>query len=248
MTIPTIDQSQQKAARVVGFAYLFAMGTAVFAEFHVHGRLIVSGNAAQTAQNIMAHQQLWRLGMASNLLCFLTDVALIAALYVILKRVNSSLALFAASLRLVETSFFIAVTLNDFDVLQALSGADYLKTFGGDRLQALAMLSIAAHGDRYNAGLVVFGLGSTVFSYLWFQSHYIPRALAAWGVFSSLLVATGSFALLIFPSFEKVLLPTYFTPIFIFEVTMGFWLLLRGLRPHGLVVSEKRLRNDRVAI
>jgi len=239
MTIPAIDRSQQRAARVVGFAYLFAMGTAIFAEFNVHARLIVAGDAAQTAQNIMAHQQLWRLGMASNLLCFLTDVALIVALYVILKRVNPSLALFAASLRLVESSFFIALTLNDFDVLQALSGADYLKTFGADRLQALAMLSIAAHGDRYNAGLVIFGLGSAVFSYLWFQSRYIPKVLAAWGVFSSLLVEAGSFAILISPGFEKVLLQRHFTPIFLFEVIMGFWLLLRGLRPHGWFVPEK---------
>jgi hypothetical protein len=62
MTISTIDESQRKAARVVGFAYLFAMATAVFAELYVRSRLIVPDNAAETARNIIAHERLWRLG------------------------------------------------------------------------------------------------------------------------------------------------------------------------------------------
>src|SRR6266511_6039761 len=54
MTISAIDESQRKAARVVGFSYLFAMATAVFAELYVRGRLIVPEDAAETARNIMA--------------------------------------------------------------------------------------------------------------------------------------------------------------------------------------------------
>src|SRR5712692_3319615 len=126
MTISTIDESQRKAARVVGFSYLFAMVTAYFAEFFVHARLIVPDNAVETARNIIAHERLWRLGIASYLLCFLTDVALIAALYVILKRVNQNLALFAAFLRVVETSVFVVMMLSSFDALRLLSGADHL--------------------------------------------------------------------------------------------------------------------------
>src|SRR5712692_10568952 len=112
MTTSPIDDSQRRAAKVVGFAYLFALVTANFAEFFVHAHLIVPGNAAETARNIMAHERLWRLGIASNLLCFLTDVALITALYVILKRVNQNLALFAAFLRVVETSVFVVMMLS----------------------------------------------------------------------------------------------------------------------------------------
>lgn len=248
MTPGTIDESQRKAARVVGFTYLFAMATAVFADSYVRGRLIVPDSAAETAQNIMAHEQLWRVGIASNLLCYLTDIALIAALYVILKQVNHNLARFAVFVRLIETSVFAVITLHDFDVLKILSGADYLRILEAGRLQALAMLSISIYGDRYNAGLVIFGLGSAMFSYLWFKSSYIPGALAAWGVFSSLLVATGSFALIVYPSFQKVLLPGYYVPIFVFEVVMGFWLLLKGLRPSGLVESHKQLSTSRVAV
>jgi hypothetical protein len=240
MTISTIDESQRKAARVVGFTYLFAMATAFFAEFYVHENLIVYDNAVETARNIMAHEQLWRLGIASNLLCFFTDVALIAALYVILKRVNQNLALFAAFVRLIETAVLVVVILNDFDVLRLLSGADYLRVFEADRLQALARLSISSYGAGYNVGAMFFGLGSTVFCYLWFKSKYIPRALAALGVFGSLLVATCDFAFIIFPSLAKIVTLVYSSaPIIIFEVTMGFWLLIRGLRPSGIVESVR---------
>ncbi len=55
MIISTIDESQRKAARVAGFTYLFTMAIVVFANFAIHGRLIVAGNAAETARNIMAH-------------------------------------------------------------------------------------------------------------------------------------------------------------------------------------------------
>ena len=83
-----------------------------------------------------------------------------------------------------------------------------------------------------NVGLVFAGLRSTAFCYLWFKSGFIPRALAGWGVFSSFLLATCTFAFIIFPELAKVVTVNYYGgPIFVFELTMGFWLLLKGLRP-----------------
>src|SRR5450759_4398862 len=129
MTIDIIDETQRNAARVVGAAYLCALVPLVFAEFYVRGQLVVSGNAAQTALNIVAHERLFRPGIASNLAVFAIDVALIAALYVVLKPVNSSLALLAVGWGLIETAILVLVTLSDFDVLRILSGAEYLKVF-----------------------------------------------------------------------------------------------------------------------
>ncbi|HEY3620302.1 MAG TPA: DUF4386 domain-containing protein, partial [Candidatus Sulfotelmatobacter sp.] len=95
------------------------------------------------------------IGVASDLTTFITDVVLIAALYVVLKPVNRNLALLAAFWRLVETSIMVVALLNRFDVLRLLSGAP---------------LSIGAYGDGYSVGLMFFGLGSTVFGYLWLKS------------------------------------------------------------------------------
>ncbi|NIP22703.1 MAG: DUF4386 family protein [Phycisphaerae bacterium] len=232
MTISTIDESQRKAARVVGFMYLLFLPFGVFAEFYAFGQLVVYDNAAETARNIMAHERLFRLGIAANLIGFATVVVLITALYVVLKPVNRNFALGAAFFRLIEVSMVVVTTLNDLDVLRALSGADYLRVFEADRLQALARLSIGASGAAYSIGLLFFGIGSSVFCYLWFKSKYIPRALAAWGVLASLWTGACVFASIIFPEFAKVVTVFYYGgPIFFFELTMGFWLLLKGLRP-----------------
>ncbi|MEA2163273.1 MAG: hypothetical protein QOK37_1400 [Thermoanaerobaculia bacterium] len=231
MTIGTIDESQRRAARVVGFAYLFALPPAIFAEFYVRGQLIVSGDAAQTARNIMAHERLFRLGTASNLTVFALDVVLIMALYVVLMPVNRSLALLATGWGLIETATLVFVTLSDFDVLRILSGADYLHAFEANRLQALARLSLSAHFDAYNVGLVLAGLRSTAFCYLWFKSRLIPKELAVWGMAASFLMGASAFLFIIFPELAKVVpVEIYGAPIFFFELTMGFWLLLKGLR------------------
>ncbi len=148
--IPTPDESQRKAAKAVGLSYLLALVPALFAEFYVSDRLIVYDNAAETARNIMANERLFRLGTAANLLVFAIDVVLITALYVVLERVNRNLALLATFYRLIETTMLAVALLNDFNVLRLLSGADYLKVFEADRLQALARLSIGMHGSVYN--------------------------------------------------------------------------------------------------
>jgi hypothetical protein len=231
MTIGTIDESQRKAARVVGFAYLFALPPAIFAEFYVRAHLIAVGDAAQTARNITANERLFRLGTASNLTVFAIDVVLIIALYVVLMPVNRSLALLATGWGMIETATLVFVTLRDFEVLRILSGADYLQAFEASRLQALARLSLSAHADAYNVGLVLAGLRSTAFCYLWFKSRFIPTALAAWGMVASILMGASAFLFIVFPELAKhVSVAFYGAPIFFFELTMGFWLLLKGLR------------------
>jgi hypothetical protein len=238
MKTSTIDNSQRKAAKVVGFAYLFALVPALFAEFYARGHLIVFDNAAQTAQNILEHERLFRLGTASNVIVFAVDIALITSLYVVLKPVNRMLALLAAGWGLIETAILVVVTLNDLDVLRILSGAGYLQAFGVNQLQALARLSISAHDTTYNVGLIFAGLRSTAFCYLWFRSGFIPRVLAAWGMFSSFLMGTFAFSFVIFPGLRKLVpVEVYGGPIFVFELIMGLWLLLKRLRTSEVIKS-----------
>jgi hypothetical protein len=72
------------------------------------------------------------------------------------------------------------------------------------------------------------GLGSTVFSYLWLKSRYIPRALAAWGIFSSLLMAIATLAIMTFPRLSSLGL-TYMMPLGLYELGLGWWLLFKGI-------------------
>jgi hypothetical protein len=227
-----IDDSQRQAAKVVGLSYLLALVGAIFAEFYVRARLVVADDAARTAMNIVTHERLFRLGIASNLAVFAIDVALLSALYVILGPVHRRVALLALGWGLIETTILVFVTLADLDALRILSGAPYLRSFEPDRLQALARLSIGAHGSAYGVGLIFAGLRSTAFCYLWFRSRLIPRVLAAWGMAASALMGAWALSFIVFP-LQTAIVPVglYAGPIFLFELTIGFWLVLKGLRP-----------------
>jgi len=239
MPVYTIAESQRKAARVAGFAYLFTLAPVVFAQFCIQDRLIVGGHVAETARNIMAHETLFRIAIACDLIFCAGVVVLLAALYVILKPVNRSLALLAAFWRMAYVLTWVLMTLNLFDALRLLTGADYLRVFDAERLQALARLSLGVRFDQYYVGLLFYSLASTVCSYLWFKSSYIPKALAAWGVISSVFCATCTFTFIIFPNFAKVVNLWWFdSPMAIFDIATSFWLLFKGLRPSG--VAEAR--------
>ena len=234
-----IEPAQRTAARIVGLAYVLALPPAVFTEFFVLGRLVTS-DAAETARNILAHERLFRLGVASNLSVFVLDVILIAALYVTLKPVHRGLALLALLWRTIETMALVGTTLSDFAVLRLLGGAGYLHALEPERLAALARLALSAHGAAYQVGLIFAGLGSTVFCWLWLKSGYIPKALAAWGIFASAFMGACAFTFIVFPEAEKVVSILYYgTPIFFFELTTGLWLTLRGIRPRVAAARDR---------
>jgi hypothetical protein len=235
MTISPIDDSQRTAAKVAGFAYLFTFATVVYVNFGIHERLIARNNAAETARNILAHERLFRIGIAGDLLYCAGVVVLLTALYVILRPVSRGLALLAAFWRLVWVLMWLVMTLNLFDGLRLLRGADYLRAFEAERLQALAMLYLGTSFDYYYVGLLFGALASTVCGYLWFKSRYIPRALAAFGVISSAFCVACTFVFYIFPNFDKIVNLWWFdSPMGFFDIALSFWLLFRGLRQSGV--------------
>jgi hypothetical protein len=232
MTLSTIDEPQRKAAKVAGFAFLFAMAIVVIANYGINFRLIVPGDAAETARNIMAHETLFRINIACNLIYVVSIVVLLTSLYVLLKPVNRNLALVAAFCRLVFALMWGVTALNALSALRLLGDAAYLPVFNADQLQSLARLHLAASWDAYYIALPFWGLASTVCSCLWFKSRYIPRALAAFGVISSAWCVICAFAFIVFPHFEATVGLSWFdVPMVLFEMTLGIWLLIKGLRP-----------------
>ena len=234
-SISTVDESQRKAAEVAGFTFLFAMAIVVLANYGINFRLIVPGNAAETARNIMAHETLFRINIACNLIYVATVVVLLAALYVILKPVNRNLTLVAAFCRLVFALMWCVTALNTLAALRLLGDAAYLPVFKLDQLQTLARLHIATSYDAYYVGLPFWGFASTVCSYLWFKSGYVPRALAAFGAISSAWCVICAFSFIGFPHFDATVNASWFDlPMVIFEMALGFWLLFKGLSLSGM--------------
>jgi hypothetical protein len=236
MITGTIDKSQRTAAKVAGWSFLFTMIIVVFANYLLLNPLIVRGDAAGTAQNIVAHETQFRIAVTLFLTYSAGVFVLLAALYVILKPVNPGLALVGAIFRLAFASLWLLATLNMLGTLRLLGTSSYLQVFEADRLQALARLYLAATFDDYYVGLPFFGLAATVCAWLWLKSGYVPRALAVFGVISSAWCVFCAFVYLIFPGFAKPVDPYWFdSPMALFELALALWLLFKGLREPAAV-------------
>ena len=230
MTLRTIEPAQRTAAKVAGFLYLFQMATAIFGESYVRGQLIVRGDATRTAQNIIGAERLFRLSIAGDLVTYTTVIVLIWALYVVVRPVDKNLALLAVLFRLAENAVLCVATVNSLVALRLLSGADYLKSFEASQLHSLARLALTAQGLGMNVAFILLGLGSTVFAYLLLKSRYVPKALAAWGIFSSLVLAIVTWAIMVLPRLGDVMGLAYMAPMGIYEVGLGLWLLVKGIQ------------------
>jgi hypothetical protein len=216
-------------ARVAGFIYLVAMALSMFTQVYVPGRIIVSGDAAATARNLVASEGLFRAGVVVDILIFVSDVVIAWAFYELLKPVDDGLARLGAFLRIADAAILSGVTLNGLVSVRLLSGADYLQTIGPEQLQGLARLFMGMRGIGLYIGFVFLGAGSTVFAYVLFKSHYVPRVLAGWGMFASTLLALGSLATLLNPWFAANASMVSMVPMFFFEVPLGLWFLIRGV-------------------
>jgi len=242
----TIENSQRIAAKIAGVSGLLAFPIVVVGDYALLSPLVVPGNAAETARNIVAHQTQVRVALTCFLMYSASVVVLLTALYVILKPVDRILALLGALFRLVFALLWLLAPLNLLGALRLLGTASYLQAFEADRLQALARLRIAANFDDYYVGLPFFGLAATVCAYLWFKSNYIPKGLALFGVISSAWCVICGFLFLIFPHFNKVVNDYWFdSPMALFELVVSFWLLFKGLPPSTTVTIPHDTRDMR---
>jgi len=217
-------------ARVAGFIYLTAMALGIFSQVFILGHIVVPGEAALTARNILASEGLFRWGIVIDVVTFASDVVIGWAFYELLKPVDKSLALLGAFFRMADGAVLAVTTFSALITLRLLSGVDYLHSFEAGQLQALARLFVGARGLGFDVGFVFLGLGSSIFAYLLFQSRYVPQLLAGWGVFSSLALALGSLAVILSPWFAAHAAMTYMVPMFFYEVPLGLWFLIRGVR------------------
>jgi hypothetical protein len=216
-------------ARVVGVIYLAAMALSMFSQVYVPSRLVVPGDVAATARNLVASEGLFRAGIVIDVLVFLSDVVLAWALYELLRPVDDALARLGAFLRVADAAILACATLNGLLGLRFSSGATYLKAIEPEELQALSRAFMIQRGTGLYIGFVFLGAGSLVFAYLLLRSRYIPRVLAAWGIFASALLALGALATLQSPWFAANGAMVSMVPMFLYEVPLGVWFLVRGV-------------------
>jgi Domain of unknown function (DUF4386) len=169
--------STKKTARIAGLLYLVNGVTGFFSIIYVPGKLIVSGNAAATANNIVASEELFRLGIVSELVCAAEFVFLLWVLYRLLGGVSKTHASLMVILGLLQIPIMFVNALNGIAALALLRGADFLSVFDQSQRQALAMQFLNLHGDGFVVAGIFWGLWLFPFGILVFRSGFLPRIL-----------------------------------------------------------------------
>jgi len=229
MTNRTAETSPLVYARVAGLLYLIIFIAAPFSFFFVRSTIIVPGDATATANNIMASEWLFRLGIVSDSVVFLSEIVLVALLYLLLKPVSRTLALVMMSSRLAMAVMQGVNLLNYFVVLMLLSGAGYMTVFQPDQLHALVLLFLNAYEYVALIWGTFFGLHLLVLGYLVLKSGYFPKFLGVLLALASFGYLIDSFGNFLLPQYEEIFASVVVVLALLGELSFTFWLLFKGV-------------------
>jgi hypothetical protein len=224
MAHPLSEASPRFKARMAGVFQLLEALTAGSGEVLVLGRLVVAGNAAATAANILGHERLFWLGFASSLIGVGFHLAWALLLYELFKPVNRSLSLFAAFVILVGCAIQALTSLFYLAPLLILQGGSSLSAFTPEQLQALALMFLKLNTYAFDIYLVFFGFWCILIGYLIFRSTFLPRILGV------LLTISGlGWVTYLSPPLAKYLWPYIAAASALGEIPLEFWLIVMGV-------------------
>jgi Domain of unknown function (DUF4386) len=230
--------TNKKTARIAGFLYLLYIVVSIFANVLGRSKLIVLGDAATTARNIMESAWQFRIGVVVDLVAALLFLLTAWALYVLLKPVNENLALLFLLLNLVGVAVWCVSDLFLITSQLLLSGADYLKVFQADQLQALAMLFLYIYKYGFSGiAQIFFSAWLFPLGYLVFKSGFLPKILG-------IILMVECFGWLMYP-IQFFLFPgnevlTYLSSAvgFIGEFSLALWLLIMGAKEQKPALAD----------
>jgi hypothetical protein len=219
----TAARTPQPRARLTGVVWLLYVLVASAGGLLMKG-LVVSGDAAATANNFLAHETAFRAGAGFDLVGNALYIALSVLLYGLLRPVNRSLAMFAAFVSLAGCTVQIAsgmLWLVPFIVL----GPDHaLGAFTPEQLQATALLALKLHAQAFTISAVLFALFDVAIGWLIYHSSFLPRFLGAWFMIGGLVALTC-----LWPPLATKLRYVVIPVAGLAEVGMLVWLLGRGV-------------------
>jgi hypothetical protein len=218
-----------RLARIAGCLYLIIIVGGAFATGYVPAALVVSGDAAATARNILTHQLIYRLGLVAHIVILPTNILLTLILYELFKVVNRRLALLVVFFSLVGTAIEGANVLNQFVPLILLGGGHYLSAFTTEQLQALAYLPLDLQAIGYDIQQVVYAGYLIAAGYLIVRSTFLPRIIGALLAIGALCYLVYSFASFVAPQFAAHLVPYIQVPSGVAELSLCLWLLVMGV-------------------
>jgi hypothetical protein len=230
--------SLSKNARVAGLLYILFSVFGVVRLIYIPNKLFVTGNATATANNIAAHETLFRFGIVSYLLCAAGWIFVTLALYRLLKVVDQGVAVLMVLLgSLMPVPIFFLNAVNDAAALQLARGADFLNVFDKPQRDAFALLFLRLHhqGDLVNE--IFWGLWLLPFGWLVYKSRFLPRILGIWLMLGCFGYLANSFTGLLSPLYEAKVF-AYTQPLIIGELAVMLWLAIMGAKEQRLAAAE----------
>jgi hypothetical protein len=222
--------STRNPGRFAGLLYVLTSIVGFFAMGYVPGKLIVSGNATATASNIAAHETLFRLGIAGELIGQAGFIFVALALYDLLKGIDQRQASLMVTLIVVSIPIAFVNEMNSIVALVLVRGADFLAVFGEPQRDALAMLFLNLHHYGFVVAEIFWGLWLFPLARLVYRSRFLPRFLGVWLAFAGFAWVILSLTGILLPPYQDKV-DTYCQPAFFGELALMFWLLIKGARP-----------------
>jgi hypothetical protein len=224
LTNPIAEASPATRGRIVAALYLFVIIAGITAQTFIADRVIVGGDAARTAANIVADRSLYRLGFTIFMLEMIAQVGVTALFYDLLKPVNRSVARVSMIIGLTGCGIKTFARLFYYAPLILLGGASYLSAIQPAQLEALSLAFIKINSQGAAIGLIFFGFESLLRGWMVFKSEFLPRFL---GVLS-MVGGLGWLTFLWPPLGLQAFIPVALFAIVGVFATTG-WLLYRGV-------------------
>jgi len=222
----SIQTSPRRIGRILALLSLVLIVSGVFAQGFVSNRLIDFSNSATTANNILAHQGLFRLAFTVYLIEMACNVATTALWYVLLRPVNRSMALVTAFIDLAGAIFKTFARVFFITPLWLLlhTGSPVLSGFTSEQVQSTAMILLRVNNTGAGVAMAFFGFSLTLNGYLIFRSTFLPRWLGVLQMFCGLCWLT-----FLYPPLGSRVFMVAALGSLLSVVLMILWLLIRGV-------------------
>lgn len=214
----------RQAALTVAFAMLVMTVAAPLANFYFYPRVVVSGDIAQTVQNLVTHRGYFLGAILGFLVNFTCDLVIAWALYFLLAPVNRALALLMAWFQVVYTAVGFVAVFKLISVDHLVHGPEFLALLGAGPLGAQVRLLLEGFRSEWSAAMVLFEIHLLLLGYLVFRSGYIPRILGILLVIDGVGWMVDSLSPYLYPNAPLGLISITWYGELVFMV----WLLARG--------------------